>query len=142
MIELFLLIEIGKRIGTFPTLILIIGTGILGAWLVRLQGLSVLRKVQRETAAGRMPAGALIDGILILLAGAVLMTPGVLTDAFGFLCLVPAFRDQFKLRLRARFEKAFLSGATTYTVNYGSSENRPTREERVKDVTPESPEDR
>ena len=116
-VELLLLIEIGRRIGTLPTLGLIVFTGALGATLARHQGLAVLRQVQEETAAGRIPAGAVLDGVLILLAGAVLMTPGVLTDAFGFLCLVPAFRRRRKSLSRRRFERAAQEGRIHVSVS-------------------------
>ena len=94
--ELALLIEIGKRIGTLSTLALILVTGVLGAALARRQGLGVLRAAQAEAAAGRLPAASLVDGVIILLAGAVLITPGVLTDLFGFLCLIPISRRWIK----------------------------------------------
>ncbi len=116
-VELMLLIEIGRHIGTLPTLGLIVLTGALGAALARHQGLAVLRQVQEETAAGRMPAAALLDGVLILLAAAVLMTPGVLTDAFGFLCLVPACRRLLGGYLRRRFGRAAREGRVRVSVS-------------------------
>ena len=99
LIELALLIEIGSHIGTLATVMLILATGALGAFLARSQGLEVLRRLRAETAAGRLPAAPLVDGVIILLAGAVLLTPGVLTDILGFLCLVPAFRQFLKALL-------------------------------------------
>lgn len=105
-VELALLIQVGARIGTLNTLALIALTGVIGASLARYQGLQVIRQVQADMNEGRMPAGALVDGVIILIAGALLVTPGVLTDAFGFLCLVPLFRGLVKRELRRRFERA------------------------------------
>ena len=84
-VELALLIELGNRFGTLHTLALIVITGVVGASLARGQGLAVVRKIQNEVAEGRLPAHSLVDGVIILLAAALLVTPGVLTDAFGFL---------------------------------------------------------
>jgi UPF0716 protein FxsA len=95
-VELGLLIEIGSRIGTVATLGIIVVTGVVGAALARRQGIGVLRRVQAELAEGRVPAGSLADGVIILVAGALLMTPGVLTDVLGFLCLVPGARTLLK----------------------------------------------
>jgi len=92
LIELYLLITIGGVIGVVPTIAIVLGTGILGAWLARWQGLAVLRRVNEEMAAGRLPTDALIDGLLVLVAAAVLLTPGLLTDTAGFVLLVPASR--------------------------------------------------
>jgi UPF0716 protein FxsA len=91
-IELALLIEVGAHIGTLNTFLLIIVTGILGANLARSQGLGVVRKVQAELARGEMPAQSLLDGAIILVAAALLLTPGVLTDLVGFFCLFPMTR--------------------------------------------------
>ena len=91
-IELLLLIQMGQWLGTLPTVGLIVITGIVGAYLARQQGLQVLTRVQQEAQSGQMPAEALLDGAMILVAGAVLMTPGVLTDALGFLLLLPPSR--------------------------------------------------
>ncbi len=91
-VELILLIQMGQWIGTLPTVGLIIVTGIIGAYLARQQGYQVLQRVQQETQSGQMPGGALLEGAMILVAGAVLMTPGVLTDALGFLLLIPPTR--------------------------------------------------
>jgi len=91
-IELALLIEIGSRIGTFTTLAIIVVTGVLGAALARHEGFGVLRTVQERLARGELPADPLVEGALILAAGALLMTPGFLTDAIGFLCLIPPTR--------------------------------------------------
>ena len=105
-VELALLIEIGSRFGTLHTLALIVITGVVGAALARGQGLHVVSQIQQDVAEGRLPAGSLIDGVMILVAGALLVTPGILTDAFGFLCLVPAFRGAAKRVLLRRLEKA------------------------------------
>ncbi|HXI04637.1 MAG TPA: FxsA family protein [Candidatus Saccharimonadales bacterium] len=105
-VELALLIEIGGRIGALNTLALIVGTGVLGASIARRQGLQVIASVRADLQAGRMPGGAILDGVIILVAGALLVTPGVLTDLAGFLCLVPAVRSLIKQGLVRRFERA------------------------------------
>jgi UPF0716 protein FxsA len=105
-IELAILIEIGSHLGTLPTLALIVSTGMLGAFLARMQGLSVLRKAQEQMQRGELPAGSLADGVLILVAAALLVTPGVLTDATGFLLLVPRVRQAVKGLLLRRFRRA------------------------------------
>ena len=109
-VELALLVELGTRIGTGATLLIIMATGIAGAALARRQGLGVLRDLQRETAEGRLPAGPLVDAVVILVAGALLVTPGILTDVFGFACLVPAFRGFAKRIVLSRLERAVEEG--------------------------------
>ena len=91
-LELFLLIQLGRHVGFWPTAMLVLGTGVVGAWLARREGLKVLRAVNVEMAEGRMPTDHLLDGLLILISGAVLLTPGLLTDAAGFVLLVPQGR--------------------------------------------------
>jgi len=105
-VELALLIEVGSRIGTLATLAIIVATGVLGAALARHQGLRTVRAIQDELARGELPAGSLVDGVIILFAGALLITPGILTDAVGFLCLVPQVRNAAKRMLQRRFERA------------------------------------
>lgn len=105
-IELAILIEIGSHWGTIPTLALIVSTGALGAFLARVQGLSVLRAAQLQMERGELPAGSLADGVLILLAAALLVTPGVLTDVAGFLLLVPRVRTGIKGLVLRRFRRA------------------------------------
>ncbi len=95
-VELILLIQMGQWIGTLPTVGLIVVTGIVGAYLTRQQGLQVVRRVQQEVQNGQMPGEALLEGAMILVAGAVLMTPGVLTDALGLLLLIPQSRKLFR----------------------------------------------
>lgn len=90
--ELYLLIRLGRYIGVGATVAIVIGTGVVGAWLTRMQGLRVLRELRQRIESGQMPTGPLIDGLLILVAGAVLLTPGLITDACGFLLLTPRFR--------------------------------------------------
>jgi UPF0716 protein FxsA len=104
--ELALLIEFGSHFGTLHTLTLIVLTGVVGASLARSQGLGVMGEIQQEMAAGRLPANSLVDGVIILVAAALLVTPGILTDAFGFLCLLPAFRNIVKRFLWHRLEKS------------------------------------
>jgi UPF0716 protein FxsA len=99
LVELVLLLEIGRRVGTPATLLLIVGTGVTGALLAKRQGLGAARRVQAELAAGHVPAATIVDGLLIVVAAALLITPGVLTDIAGFLCLVPRTRRMIRAML-------------------------------------------
>lgn len=92
LVELFLLVQLGRVVGAWPTIALVLCTGVLGAALARHQGLGVVRRLQSELQSGGLPADALIDGLLILVAAAVLLTPGLLTDVMGFVLLVPRGR--------------------------------------------------
>lgn len=92
MIELYVLIKVGSFIGALPTVVLTLGTAGLGVWLVRVQGLGVLARVGRSLAADELPALDLMDGALLLVAGLFLLLPGFVTDALGFLLLVPPVR--------------------------------------------------
>lgn len=100
LVELALLLWIGRHLGVLPTVALILLTGVLGASLARIQGLAAWRRLQEALEAGRLPGRELVEGFLILLAGAVLLTPGVLTDAVGFLLLVPPARRWIVRRAR------------------------------------------
>jgi UPF0716 protein FxsA len=105
LVELALLLEVGRRLGTVPTLGIIILTGVVGAALARQQGLGVIRRIRREVSEGRVPGSAIVDGAMILVAGALLMTPGLLTDVFGFLCLIPATRRLIRQAAWRRLER-------------------------------------
>lgn len=100
LVELFLLVELGSRMGLLLTIALVLFTGALGAALARSQGVRVLRQVQTEMARGGLPAEALLDGLMIFIAGAVLLTPGLLTDLAGFFLLVPVGRTWVRGRVQ------------------------------------------
>lgn len=114
LVELWLLVEIGRRTSVPATIALVFATGVLGAWLARSQGVATFARVRREMAEGRMPATALVDGLLILVAGAVLLTPGLLTDLFGFFLLVPAGRTLVRKALAERFRGQIVTRSVTY----------------------------
>jgi UPF0716 protein FxsA len=104
-IEIGLFILSGKIIGVFPTICLIIFTGILGAYLAKKQGIETIRRVQDDLRHGRMPGESIIDGVCILSGGIFLITPGFITDILGFLLLIPATRKWFKPILYRLFRK-------------------------------------
>ena len=133
--ELGLLIEIGRHIGTLATIGLIVLTGTVGASLARYQGLSTLTRLRKDLDDGRLPAEPVVDGVLILFAAAVLITPGVLTDAVGFFCLVPAGRRLLKRSLKRWFERAVRNGTVDVTVAIGSADDS-SRRPPMKDITP------
>ncbi|WP_033070299.1 FxsA family protein [Thalassospira australica] len=93
IIEIAVFIQAGELIGLWPTIGVVILTAIIGTSLMRAQGLQTLAKAQKQMDQGEMPIGALFDGICILVAGVLLLTPGFVTDSFGFLLLVPPLRQ-------------------------------------------------
>ncbi|BAO42967.1 FxsA family protein [Thiolapillus brandeum] len=92
LLELYVLIEVGSEIGALPTILLSIFTAILGAALVRLQGVSVLLRVQETLARGEAPALEMLEGAVLMMAGVMLLFPGFITDVMGFLMLIPPLR--------------------------------------------------
>ena len=96
--EIYLLLEIGGVIGAVPTIGLVVLTAVIGAILVRAQGFSTIMRIRRNLDAGEIPAVAIIEGAFLLVAGALLLTPGFLTDAIGFGCLIPPLRRALIMR--------------------------------------------
>ena len=105
IIELTILIRIGEATVWWAPVLLVIATGITGAALSRWQGLRVYQRIREDAGAGRMPADALVDGFLILIAGILLITPGVLTDIFGIAFLIPPIRTLVKRGVKAWIRK-------------------------------------
>ena len=105
--EIYLLIKIGTVFGALTSIALVIFTGILGAYLARIQGLQTLSRIQESLREGRVPSGELLDALLIGVAGLVLLTPGFLTDTIGFILLVPSSRNAIKSWLRRQIEARY-----------------------------------
>ncbi len=105
LIELYLLITVGSYLGAGLTILVVLGTGMAGAYLARLEGWRTWQKIQHELQNGVTPANELIDGVLILVAGVLLITPGILTDVVGFGLLLPPSRAALKIAIRRALEK-------------------------------------
>ena len=103
LLELFLLIRIGGAIGALPTVAIVVVTGRLGAALARREGIRAWGAVSEELSAGRVPAVELMHGLLVLIAGVLLVTPGVITDGLGFALLTRPIRTRLLRSLRRRF---------------------------------------
>ncbi len=111
IIELTLLIQLGQFVGLMPTLALVIATGIGGAAMARAEGLRVLFQFQKELAQSRLPGQAMLDGASVLVGGAFLLTPGVLTDLLGFSLLFPLSRRWIQRRLKEWLEQQIADGS-------------------------------
>ena len=114
IIEMWLLITVGSEIGALATIGLVLATALIGAGLLRHQGLQKLWSVQRKLAEGQMPAREIFSGIILAVSGALLLTPGFVTDAFGFAALVPGLRDQLAVLI---MRKMVVGGVSMSTVN-------------------------
>ena len=110
LLELALLLQVGQWIGLGPTVALVIATGFAGAALARQQGLRAFLAVQQELATGRLPGRSLLDGLSILVGGALLLTPGILTDVLGFSLILPVSRRALQGVLRRRMERRIKEG--------------------------------
>ncbi|MDF7826613.1 FxsA family protein [Pontiellaceae bacterium B12227] len=117
ILELVLLFELHGVVGFVPTVLLVFLTGIAGAALVRRQGLSTLLTIQKELNIGNLPAPQMMDGVMILIAGALLVTPGLITDVVGFSLLIPLVRERIRLWLRKKLEQKMRDGYIQVNVN-------------------------
>ena len=110
ILDLALLVSVGGRIGLGPTLAVVVATAVVGSWLARREGVAAWRRVQSKMATGGIPGPELIDGLLILVSGTLLLTPGFLTDVVGLLGLFPPTRALARRALKGRFERSVVAG--------------------------------
>lgn len=99
LVELYVLIQVGGEIGALPTILLTLFTAVVGAGLMRHQGIATLQKAQMNMAQGQVPAVEMFEGVLIFVGGVLLLVPGLITDALGFLLLLPFFRQWLAIKL-------------------------------------------
>lgn len=118
MVELALLIELGKRIGVWETLAIVLLTGVLGATLARTQGFVLIQRIRLELSRGQIPGDSLLDGFLILAGALLLLTPGLLTDAVGFSMILPVTRTLFRNYFKKFLKRKFQTGESETHVNY------------------------
>ena len=114
--ELYLLLQVGSLLGVGLTILLVVGTGVVGAYLARLEGWRTLRQMQENLHNGIAPTGELIDAALILGAGLLLITPGIMTDVVGFSLLFPPTRAALKRAIRRRLEAHAHASSSTIEV--------------------------
>ncbi|MCP4445442.1 MAG: FxsA family protein [Myxococcales bacterium] len=105
-LEIYVIIEVGGRLGTLATLVVIAVTAVVGAALAKSQGLAVLTRLQNSTASGEGAGTAIVEGVLVLVAGVTLLAPGFVTDAVGLALLIPPIRSAIAGRLAGRMTVA------------------------------------
>lgn len=111
VLEMWILIEVGSRIGALPTIALVVLTASIGLSLLKRQGLATILSARRKMDQGAIPASELVNGVMIAVGGALLLTPGFVTDTFGFLLLIPQTRQWVLFRLIDRYrDKIIIEG--------------------------------
>jgi UPF0716 protein FxsA len=126
LVELYLLIAIGRMLGPVATIGLVLLTGALGAWFARLEGSRVMRRWQEAMARQQLPKDGVIDGFLIFIGGLMLITPGILTDVAGLSMVMPATRRVIAGIVRAWFERQIATGhVQVYAPGYNGSPRGP-----------------
>ena len=114
VVELYLLIKVGQFLGAWNTILLVIITGVLGAALAKMEGMRVLTSMQQDMAKAQMPTDKIIDGVLVLIGGLLLLTPGILTDILGLSLIIPFFRTLLREPIKKKFMASFnKKGSTT-----------------------------
>lgn len=155
LVEVFLLLRIGALIGAPNAFAIVIITGVVGAWFARSQGRQVLNKIQQQTSQGQLPANDMIQGLMILIGGILLVTPGILTDIVGLSLVFPLTRKLFVSRFKKFFAQGMRSGQVRVFHTFGgpgpggfyssqqqtSQRESPRQVRDVVDVTPEKPEE-
>ncbi|HEX2849010.1 MAG TPA: FxsA family protein [Acidimicrobiales bacterium] len=104
-VEIYVLIQVGQAIGAPATILVLIALSVAGAWMVKREGIAVLRAAREEVRMGQLPGVPLVDGVLLLFAGALLLTPGFVTDVLGLLLLLPPVRRAVRVVSRRYLER-------------------------------------
>lgn len=137
LVELMLLIPLGQWLGTWPTIALVVATAAIGAVLGKSQGTGAWRRITTEFSQGKLPGDAIIDGLIVLVACVLLITPGVLTDVVGITMLIPFARRPVRRYLKRRWTKRLQNGSVTYIDLAARGPYTESAEDDVIDVTPE-----
>ena len=127
LIEIYFLIKVGNIIGAFPTILIIVSTAITGTWLLKQQGLATLLRFQTSTAQGKIPAQEMAEGLALAFGGALLLTPGFVTDIIGFLCLIPITRQKIIRWLMRRMKLKVMSNMHAMNAEVEIRETRSNR---------------
>jgi UPF0716 protein FxsA len=135
LLDLWLLLRIGRAIGFWPAVGLVVATGFIGAWLARAEGFRVLRSWQASLSAGRLPEDGVLSGVLVLVGAALLVAPGVITDAIGLALLFPPTRRLAAAGLRRRIARRVQAGRVRVVTFGGPSAPREPDDDYI-DVTP------
>jgi UPF0716 protein FxsA len=117
LVELYLIIKVGGVIGALWTVLLVVLTAVIGVSLLRIQGFNTLNRARLNMEAGTLPAMEMMEGMMLAVGGALLITPGFLTDTLGFLCLIPATRRamiHYLIRHSSVQGQGFYSHGTTH----------------------------
>jgi len=110
IVELFILFQIAEVTSGFATVLLVIFTGIVGAYLAKSQGRIIIMRIRTDLNRGKMPANELINGLCVLVGGALLLTPGIITDIVGFSLVIPLTRTIFKKYIKDKFSEKIRAG--------------------------------
>lgn len=110
IVELYVIVQVAQGVGVLNTMVLLVVVSVVGSWLVKHEGLGVLRRMREQLDDARLPTDELTDGVLILFAGALMLTPGFLTDLLALLLLLPPTRAAIRVLLLARFRRRIESG--------------------------------
>ncbi len=114
ILELFILVKLAGAINWLPTILLVIVTGVSGAYLAKKQGKEIFNKIKMELSSGNMPGDSLLNGLSVLIGGVLLLTPGILTDITGFLLIVPVSRIMFIKFLKSKFNGMINTGNSSF----------------------------
>ncbi len=131
VVEIYFLIQVGEQIGALWTVLLVVLTAVIGVRLLKQQGLSTLMKAQQKMQSGTIPAGEMVEGIALLIAGAFLLTPGFFTDFIGFLLLIPQTRKAmvilFAVKIAEKLKKQMHSKMNPQSTDPFNQQSEQTR---------------
>ena len=125
IVEIWVLLQVGQLLGVLQTVVLLVVMSLLGAYLLRREGARTWRAFRTALASGRLPAAEVADGALVILGGALLLTPGFATDAFGLLCVLPPSRAVLRRLLTRQVARRLSVGAVLGGAGGPSSRRRP-----------------
>ena len=124
-LEIYFLIRLSDNIGFSNTILLVLLTGIAGAWLLRKQGHSILMEIQQSSSQGHIPSDALAKGFFTFIGGVLLLTPGILTDGLGFSLIFPGTQILWKKYFMSQWESGIKSGNVKFYSNFGQPGQNP-----------------
>lgn len=122
--EIWLLIKVGSHIGVWQTILAVLFTGVAGAYLAKMEGLAVIKNLQKAQMEGRIPGNEMINGLLVFTGGALLLTPGFITDILGILMIFPLTRALIAVSIKRYFEKKMHSGTASFSYYSNISPHR------------------